>query len=164
LVPFEHTRIVVEHELEGAQAWGERHGVLLDWLSDCLQLRVTLIQPVTEAPYFLRAELKEYRALPPVWTFTDPEWQGTSRPFNFPKGVQATFGSSMFIIHNQIAVICAPFNRLAYADQSGPHGDWGGPPNWLNAGSAHIHAEAIGDMLQAIYRDFSLTRERMVKS
>jgi hypothetical protein len=66
------------------------------------------------------------------------------------------------MIHNQTAVICAPFNRLAYTDHAGPHGDWGGPQNWLNAGASQVHAETIGDMLQAIYRDFSVTRERMV--
>jgi len=137
--------------------------VRIDWFPDGLQLRITLQQPESSLCFFLRGMFQDYRALPPEWTFTDEKWQTTGRQADFPKGVPTTFGSgaSIFIVHNQTAVICVPFNRLAYADHAGPHGDWNGPTNWLNAGPSYIHADTIGDMLQAIHRDFLLTRERM---
>jgi len=63
-------------------------------------------------------------------------------------------------------VICAPFNRLAYTTDSGPHADWGGPERWLEASNGasdrqQVRADTIGDMLQVIYRDFLVTRGRM---
>jgi hypothetical protein len=46
-------------------------------------------------------------------------------------------------------VICAPFNRLAYGEHGGPHGDWGGPLSWLNV-RGHVRATALADMLALI--------------
>lgn len=161
LIPAEHTRIIVESEMEAARGWAARHEAVINWLPDDLILRVTLPRPGENPPFFLRGFFADYRALPPAWTFTDEKWEATGRPVDFPKGVPTRFGASIFIMHNQTAIICAPFNRLAYADQSGPHADWGGATNWLNAGPSQIHANTIGDMLQAIHRDFCLTRERM---
>lgn len=161
MIPFEHTRIIVEQELEGARSWATRRGLEIVWLPEDLQIRVAFLQAEKNVRCFLRGIFKDYRALPPEWTFTDEHWKMAGRPCDFPKGVGTVFGASIFIMHKQTAVICVPFNRLAYADHAGPHGDWGGPANWLNAGAAQIHADSIGDMLQAIYRDFSLTRERM---
>jgi hypothetical protein len=161
VIPAEHTRIIVGAELEGAASWAERHGVRIEWMPEDLELRVTLLQPEKELLFFLRGTFEDYRALPPEWTFGDEKWEGVGRPADFPKGAQSPFGGSIFIMHNQTAVICVPFNRLAYVDHAGPHGDWSGPANWLNAGPSHIHADTIGDMLQALYRDFLLTRERM---
>jgi len=161
VIPAEQARIIVEAELEGARGWTERYGIPLEWLPDKLTLRVKFVQPEGGSIYFLRGTFGEYRALPPEWTFTGEKGETAGRPTDFPRGVQTRFGAPIFIIHNQTAVICVPFNRLAYTDQGGPHGDWGGPANWLNAGPGQIHAETIGDMLQAIYRDFLYTRERM---
>ena len=163
MIPAEHTRVIVQHELEGALSWAERHGVGIEWLPDDLWLHVTLSQPETSQPFFLRGKLNEYRGLPPEWTFSDARWETSGRPIDFPEGVQGRFGAPMFIMHNQIAVICAPFNRLAYSELAGPHQDWGGAANWLNAGASQVHADTIGDMLQAMYRDFSLSRSRMAK-
>ena len=70
-------------------------------------------------------------------------------------------GSSMFIRHNGLCVICAHFNRLAYGVKGGPHSDWGDPAQWTTAGKGYIHAVTIGDMLQSILRDFNYTEGRM---
>ena len=163
MISGEHSKIIVQHELEGALGWAERHGVQIEWLPDQLWLHVTLRQPETDQLFFLRGKVDEYRALPPEWTFTDERWETAGRAVDFPEGVQGRFGAPMFILHDQKAVICAPFNRLAYSELAGPHSDWGGPANWLNAGASQVHAETIGDMLQAMYRDFLLSRSRMAK-
>jgi hypothetical protein len=161
VIPAAHTLIVVDSELEGAASWAARHGAKIEWLPEALELRVTLLQPETSTRFFLRGRFRDYRALPPEWTFTDEKWGATGRPGDFPKGVRSSFGATIFIMHKESGVICAPFNRLAYTDHAGPHGNWGGPANWLNAGPSQVHADTIGDMLQAVHRDFLLTRERM---
>jgi hypothetical protein len=161
LIPIEQTKIIVEDELIAARAWAVRHNAGIEWFPDSLELRVILRQVGSNTPFFLRGTFRDYRALPPAWTFSNENWETAGRPDDFPKGVQTRFGASMFIMHNQTAVICIPFNRSAYADQGGPHGDWGGIANWPNAGASYVHADTIGDMLQAINRDFSLTRQRM---
>lgn len=150
----------MEAEIEGAQSWADRHAVALEWIGAALELRATLRQPGTGMLFFLLGKFAEYKALPPAWTFAGEEWLVTGRPA-FPKPTQTPFGSSIFVLSNQNPVICAPFNRLAFADQGGPHADWGGAANWLVAGPSQIHAETVGEMLQAVHRDLSYTRGRM---
>ena len=67
----------------------------------------------------------------------------------------------MFIQHNSRGIICAPFNRLAYATHDGPHSNWGDAAQWMTAGPGYVYAVTIGDMLQLILRDFSLSKGRM---
>jgi hypothetical protein len=58
-----------------------------------------------------------------------------------PGGVQSIFHSS--------GVICAPFNRLAFAEHAGPHGDWGGPANWLSVRRT-VRATNLAEMIAQI--------------
>jgi hypothetical protein len=161
VIPAEQTLIILADELEGARSWAERHGVTMEWLPGSLELHVTLVQPETNYPFLLRGRFLDYRALPPEWTFSDEKWQQSGRRCDSPKGVPIGRWGTIFIDYEGIAVICAPFNRLAYREHAGPHADWSGPANWLNAAAGRIHADTIGDMLQSIYRDFLFTRERM---
>jgi hypothetical protein len=92
LIPADHTRLIVEKELEAAQGWAGRHGVEIDWLPETLELRATLRQPETGELFFLRGMFRDYRALAPDWTFTDEKWQGGGRPADFPRAVQTPFG------------------------------------------------------------------------
>ena len=164
MIPVADTIIVVEDELRGARQWAERRNVPLAWLPERLELRATLVQPETEEYFFLRGTFDDYRAIAPAWTFTDDKWEVNGGPLHYPKVTTPPHGSPMFIGAGPSgAVVCVPFNRLAYAQHGGPHqvADWGGPSNWLNAGPAYVHAETIADMLQAIRRDFLHTRGRM---
>ena len=162
MIPREHTLIHVESELVGARAWAERHRVPLEWLPDGLELRATLSQPETGDEYFLRARVGDYRELPPAWSFTDSNWKADPIQTLFPRPNTVTSGGAS-IFHTQ-PVICAPFNRLAYKFEGvqGPHGDWGGPANWLAAGKPNeVRADSLGDMLSVIYQHFLVTRGRM---
>lgn len=161
MIPAEETLILATDELAGVRSWAERHGVWMEWIPETLELRVKLVQPETNALYFLRGRFPDYRALPPEWTFTDEGWQQTGRQCDSPKSVQMGTRASIFLQHKGAAVVCAPFNRLAFTEFGGPHGDWDGLANWLNAGTAQIHAETMGDMLQAMYLYFLVTRARM---
>jgi hypothetical protein len=46
-------------------------------------------------------------------------------------------------------MLCAPWNRLAYAEEGGPHGDWGSALGWLNTRS-YTQAQTVADMLAAV--------------
>jgi len=162
VIPREHTLIHVESELDGARAWADRQRVLLGWLADILEVRVTMSQPETGDQYFLRGKVDDYRELPPAWSFTDGKWKADPIKSFFPRP-NALPGGGASIFHPQ-PVICAPFNRLAYKFEGvqGPHGDWGGPANWLAAGKPNeVRAEKLGDMLSVIYQHFLMTRGRM---
>src|SRR5690606_221291 len=98
-----------------------------------------------------------YRAVAPAWTFTDSGWVAPPAQQLFPR---PSIGPGASIFHSN-AVICVPFNRLAFAQHGGPHGDWGTPANWIEAGNGYVHAETVGDMLQVIWRDFTPTSGRM---
>lgn len=157
MLPKKTTVAIVEHELEGAQAWAERRGVLLEWLPAMLELRVTIAQPETNEAFYLRGRFNNYREEPPAWLFCGPDWgDGVQKRF-FPKPGRSPIGS---MLHSQ-PVICAPFNLLAYKDHSGPHSDWGGPAQWITPKGRYVHAVTIGDMLQAIARDVHYSRGRM---
>lgn len=155
----EATIIILEDEFLGARAWAERHGVTLAWLPKILEVRAPLTQPETNERFYLRGQFDDYRVQAPAWVFTDAAWSAEPQPQLFPRPGQSPFGSS--VLHPKPA-ICAPFNRLAYAEHQGPHGDWGGPANWLTAAQPNeVKAHHLGDMLQVIFRDFSYSRGRM---
>jgi hypothetical protein len=161
VIPAEDTKIIIEDELAGAYAWADRHKMDLLWRADDLELRVELTQPETAEVFFLQGLFDGYKALPPAWSFCDDNFVSAAVASQYPMPTQSPFGSSIFIMHQATPTICAPFNRLAYAKHQGPHNDWGEPTRWLNAGENYVKAHSLGDMLQAIYRDFVLSRGRM---
>lgn len=162
MIPRETTLHVIEHELTAARLWAERHVVPLTWLPSATEIRAVLTQPETEELFYLRCILDDYRRLPPAWTFTDETWEAEPAMHLFPLVSATQFGAPLFIRGKNGPIICAPFNRLAYAEHKGPHGDWRGPTNWLTAGQANqVKAHYLGDMLQIIHRDFTHSRARM---
>jgi len=161
MLPAKASIAIAEHELLGARAWAERHGVVLEWLLDVLELRATLPQPETATRFYLRARLGDYRELPPMWTFCAENWTRDSEAALYPKPQATPHGSSIFLAHKGRGVICVPFNRLAYAEHTGPHGDWGGPAQWISAGGSHVRAATLGDMLAVVHRDLRVTRGTM---
>jgi hypothetical protein len=161
VIPAEETRIIIEAELGGAQAWAGRHCISLIWLRDALELRLILIHPVKQTEFYLRGRFDNYRAVAPEWTFTDAEWKEVGRMCDAHKPTQTQFGASIFIQHDNRAVICVPFNRLAYSQNSGPHRDWGEASKWMEAAPNSAQAATVGDMLQVIRRDFLTTEGRM---
>ena len=143
-------------------AWAARHGIDVTTLMPSKRiLRVVLVQEKSKEKFFLQGQFEQYKALPPVWEWCDTNWSGNGSSCLSPKPENTPFGSSIFITHNNKAIICAPFNRLAFAKHSGLHKKWGDPTQWITAGLGHVHAVTIGDMLQVLLRDFLYTTERM---
>ena len=153
-VSQQETLAWVDQELPGALALSERQGFGLDWNPDALVCQVTLTQPRTGTLFYLLGEFRGYRELPPCWSFTDASFtqrglQFMPKPFTAPKGVGSIFHTA--------CCICAPFNRRAYQELSGPHGDWGGPAQWLQAAPGQAQARTLGEMLSTITRDLHYT-------
>lgn len=162
-VPTEITLVEIQEEIQAASAWCERKGLNLEWYPDKLEVRLALCQKNSGEFYYLKGLFYDYKEEPPIWVFTDENWSYTKLTdqvdkTNFPKGEPTDFGSSIF---HPNAVICAPFNRLAYKIYKGPHADWGTTAQWLLAARDYVTGDTIGDMLSIIYRDFIYTKKRL---
>jgi hypothetical protein len=109
-----------------------------------LQLTATTNHPVDRSELVLVGEFAGYRAVPPAWRFIDLA-TGQSTPHAFPAPGPSPAGS----IFHSMPVLCAPWNRLAYAETGGPHGDWGTAAGWLNVHNT-TQASTVADMLATI--------------
>ena len=154
-VSKQETLAWMDKELSGALALAKRWGFGLDWYPDKLECRATFTQPQTGTPFYLLGEFNNYRELPPCWTFTDAAFEQRGRGFiPRPHNQPSDFGS----VFHSACCICAPFNRRAYKELSGPHGDWGGSAQWLHAAPESAQAHTLGDMLTVVLRDLRYTQ------
>ena len=146
MVPRDTTLAVVACELPGLQAYAQRHGWSVDWRPEPLVLILDGRHPADGSPVRLHADVTGYRAVPPGWRFISHDGEPPSatrapKPGTLPGNIGSIFHAN--------GIICAPFNRLAYAEHSGPHGDWGGPAKWLGV-RGHVTAKELGQMLAQI--------------
>ncbi len=161
MIPRDTTIRVVERELEGAHTWATRHGVSLKWHPDKLEIHVEMEQTSTGDMFYLLGRFENYREEPPEWLFCDERWVGIVDRKYFPQPQSVSIGSTFLSNSPKAPVICAPFNRLAYAEHDGPHNDWGGSAQWITPKSGSVYAAKIGDMLQVIRRDLNASNGRM---
>ena len=162
MLPHAVTDAVIEGELPGAIAWANRHQIALDTrLIPQRILRAVLMQEDGGEKFYLQGNFDDYKELPPIWDWRDQNWSNSGQPTLSPDLQDSPFGGSMFIRHSDQGIICAPFNRLAYGTNDGPHSEWGSPAQWMTTGQEYVYAVTIGDMLQSILRDFRLTKGRM---
>ena len=142
------TIAAVEEELPGIRAYSARHGWHVTWDPRRLHLILVGQHPQNNTPVQVRADVDGYRAMPPAWTFSDPTKKRSADAF-FPRSGSLPNGRSS-IFHSSRR-ICAPFNRLAYKSQGGPHSNWGGPEMWLEVGRAgEVRAFRLADMFAVI--------------
>ena len=142
-VPKDVTIAVVEEEFPPADAYARRHGWTLTWLKDELVLLADGKHPADQRPLRLRGDLAGYRAVPPAWSCFQQEEKGDFRP-RFPRGGNLPGGIGS--IFHSAGVLCAPFNRLAFKEHSGPHDNWGGPADWLKV-SGTVRATVLAEMI-----------------
>ncbi|MEX2374807.1 MAG: hypothetical protein WD942_04365 [Dehalococcoidia bacterium] len=150
--------LIEDEELEPAREWARRAGVELTWDPRSLEIRAVFTQRTTAELFFLLGRLEGYKAIPPAWDFCDHAWGSPGSKCNYP--ARASLRGIGSIFHTN-PVICAPFNRLAYQTHGGPHGDWGGPEQWLKAAPGSARADTLADMLALIARDMSNSNGRM---
>lgn len=165
-LPLEVVKAYIDEELPGAQAWADRAGLELTYDPDRLRLRVHLEGPGADGAserYLLEGRLEDYKTLPPIWHFVHPETAAEIGAGAFPAAPQTPLGGSSIIIAHGTrgAVICAHFNRLAFAEQGGPHADWGELSSWQNVNTGHTVATTLGDMLERINIEVKASPGRM---
>lgn len=94
-------------ELAGSNDWYLKE---IDTLSFVLGLWAK-----DDQQYFLKCTCRHYPEEPPTWQWSDMDGCRIGTPEVTPTGSGFFHGSG---------VLCAPWNRLAYKDLNGPHGDW----------------------------------------
>lgn len=155
LLPAATVKATVAAELPAAHAWAKRQGHELNYDAETLTLRVWLEGPDGER-YLLLGMFEDYQTLPPAWRFVHPDTTEAIGSAAYPAPAQPYPRGSPLILDSGAdgAVICAHFNRLAYTEEGGPHGDWGGLSNWQNTeGAGYTRATTIADMLARIALD-----------
>jgi hypothetical protein len=109
------TELVVAEELAPLAEVAARRGWGLE-VVDSTAFR--LILPAKDGSSIqLQVDCEGYAALPPAWHYRNPDSGVLDAPADTPLG-----GG---FLHSH-GVICAPWNRLAYAqcDSRGPHNEW----------------------------------------
>lgn len=153
LVPPEVSRASLAVEFPSAASWAGRHAWTLDLDPAVLKVTVRLTHPNGTA-LVLVGEFDDYPMLAPAWRFVDETGASPTSAWPAPRNVPEL--SSMFINGSRGPVICAHFNRLAYGEHGGPHGDWGAVARWREIDTG-IQAATLGDMLSAINRHLSIS-------
>lgn len=158
IIPLDATIAILSNEIKNALSFCEKKGFEANYEIETLRLKIKIRQKSTSEIFYLIGEFENYPALPPKWYFSDEKWNLKNERIFYPKPTNSKFGSSIF--HTN-PVLCAPFNRLAYQQEGGPHNDWGGLANWKNVQGQMAKATTVADMIALIYRDFSITTGRM---
>lgn len=154
------SKAVVWQELGRAEALARSFGWDLTLDPSGLLFTATLMAHNGDR-FVLEVECHDYREVPPLFEFLDPETgeRGVARAY--PRSNDSFF-------HNSGPCICAPFNRKAYKAlvPTGPHGDWD-LGNWTTSranGFDWSNVATLGDMLGLIQTRLSrpeLYRGRM---
>lgn len=143
----EIARANVEDELVAARALANRRGWTLWWDPEHLRIHLAFFHPRTGRLLELRGTFDMYKTWPPAWVFVAPNSEERVAQA-FPLAGDAS------IFHSNL-VICAPWNRLAYAGNGGPHSDW--PlESWLTNAAGSSQARTIADMVSSV--DYHLRR------
>lgn len=146
---------MLEYEADGASAWADRESWQLAVDLDLLQVTTDFEHP-KGGPLRLVGEFTDYKAIPPAWRFVDPA-TSIETPASYPSPGPMRIGGSIF--HSK-PVICAPFNRLAFSSQGGPHNDWHGESAWLRI-VGYVRANTLGEMLAVISYHLATSPGRM---
>jgi len=94
---------------------------------------------------------------PPAWRFLDPRTGADIGRAAFPAPGPFPLGS---VLHATRAVICAPWNRLAYAERGGPHSDWNAT-SWQTTAPQYTSARTIPDMLARVRAEVIISPARL---
>ncbi len=129
----------------------------VDVVALCGELRLVGPADVDGAPdeaFLLTVDFTGYRTVPPWWSCVDPRTRAVIGPAAYPRPSPG----QPSIFHGN-GLVCAPWSRGAYAENSGPHGDWSGATNWERVPNYTI-ALTIGEMVDVLYRQTRASRGR----
>ena len=161
MLPPRVTAAAFASEIEGAHEWARRAHVKLEAVLPQQLVRAVFVREASGEEFFLQGRFDGYKEMPPAWEWCDSDWSDPDNRRLSPEAAPTPYGSSMFLAQGDKAVICAPFNRLAFKANGGPHDNWGELSHWMTAGDEYVYAVTIGDMLNSVERDFRYTTGRM---
>lgn len=147
------TEAVMADELPAMTAWAERNGWRLTYDPDALRGRAEVEHPhVTGRIIIFRFEVTGYpNEQPPAWWCGGDGTSVSTDRADYPRPAQIPPpGLPNGSIFHPNPVICAPWNRLAYAEHGGPHADWAALAAWKTYGAGSTQAHTIADMLSAL--------------
>lgn len=140
------TCAVLIAETPAITGWASRHGWRIETDTASLTLDAAAVHPATQTAIVFHADLTGYPAVPPAWTCRSGT--GETAPSAFPvAGSRNGIPGSVF---HPNGVICAPWNRLAYAVHGGPHNEWGELTGWKTVPGDVTQAHTLADMLTAL--------------
>jgi hypothetical protein len=127
---------VLAEELPALEARAARAGWGYAFDRASLILSLTITGARTSDRYHLQGDLNGYKAVPPAWTFLEPDTgiAGTYRAFP-ARASGLSDMASVFTEYRDGAgvahpVICLPCNRLCFKENKGLHSEWT-VVNWL---------------------------------
>lgn len=153
--------LMVDDEIPGAIRWATYHALPHRWDEEGLSFIVHLVggsdREGEQELYLLAGNFEDYRALPPAWRFLDPRNGREIGRAAYPMAGPFANGS---VLHAN-GVICAPWNRLAYADKRGPHADWTDPTQWQRIALDRTLAHTIPAMLARLRAEAAISPRRL---
>lgn len=161
MLPDRVTAAALTDELEAAHEWARRERLQLKAVLPQRLVRAVFTREGSDEQFFLQGQFEGYKELPPLWQWCDSDWSDGGNRQLSPEAAPTPYGSSIFLDNGRHAIICTPFNRLAFSACDGPHGDWGELSHWMSAGRGYVYAVTIADMLDVVARDFRYTTNRM---
>lgn len=154
MLPDRVTAAAVAAELGAAREWARHENVNLQTVLPQRLIRAIFTREDSGERFFLQGRFDGYKELPPMWDWCDSDWSHPGNRRHSPNAVKTPYGNSIFLDSGGKAIICAPFNRLAFKAYGGPHKNWGELSNWMSPQQGCVYAVTIADMLDVIARDF----------
>jgi len=133
----EISKQIVAEELAAAESASKIHGWTIKVAPDQFTFTVAMKSGIDNEVYIMEVRCDNYKELPPFFEFMLPTGERKVASA-YPESTDSFFHSDL--------VICFPFNRGAYNNYGGPHGDWA-ITNWQ---SLCPQATRLGDMLVLI--------------
>jgi hypothetical protein len=146
MVPAAVTQAVIDDAHAAITAWAMRHGWVVAIDRDRLTLAAVTTHPAVGSLLIFHAELDGFPAIPPAWTCRNLDGQTPKSAYPAPP----TSGGHVPSIFHTNGLLCAHWNRLAYAALGGIHSNWTDLANWKTTEPGSVRGETFPDMLAAI--------------
>ena len=153
-LPADLVRFTFESELARARHIAGKAGFAMDADVEALTIRAVYTAPDGQQ-FILTGLFDDYKAQPPLLDFEEPGTGRVGTKAAYPTGTDSFF-------HTQ-PIICAPFNRKAYAEV---HRDWP-MPTWMESTTQNVawrDFSTMAGMLLLVHKrisDPALYRGRM---
>lgn len=139
-VAQEISRDIIRAELNQTQPLVKTFGWVLEEKLEQLIFTVRIRSSIDNEEYVMEFKCDNYKETPPFIEFINPVTGERGTRKVYPKNGNGFFHST--------PCICAQFNRKAYKEFGGPHGDWS-IGNWINL---RPEVSTLGDMITLIQR------------